>query len=202
MVIDGSDSSIAINGVEEAVKKKNTRYDLLTFMNAKEYLSMYHPRVLFLGFGETDLFAHANRYDLYLQQANNIDKMIFELWYYIQTDPFYKNNTTLIITTDHGRGAYPSTWHDHNTFIKGSDQTWIALLGPNVSAKGEIRSKQRVYEEQIASTVMMLLGENDNAGRDMAKPIMINGNETELSQSPKMMSLPASVSVASNAGNK
>lgn len=199
---DGSDSTIAINSVQENVKKKNTRYDLLTFMNAKEYLSAYHPRVLFLGFGETDLFAHANRYDLYLQQANNIDKMIYELWYYVQTDPFYKNNTTFLITTDHGRGEYPSTWHDHNSFIKGSNQTWIALLGPNIPAEGEMKSKQRVYEEQIASTVMMLLGESDNAGNNMAKPILINGNSVELNQPGKVSSLTGSLFATDYSGNK
>ena len=128
--------------------------------------------------------------------------MIFELWYYIQTDPFYKNNTTFIITTDHGRGEYPSTWHDHNTFIKGSNQTWLALLGPNVAAKGEMKSKCRLYEEQIASTVMMLLGQNERFGDNMAKPILINGNSNELNQSSKVMPLTGSLSATNNVGNK
>lgn len=194
MLNDNSDSSIAINDVQQDVKKKkNTRYDLLTFMNAKEYLSTHHPKVLFLGFGETDLFAHANRYDLYLQQANNIDKMIYELWYYVQTDQFYKNNTTFIITTDHGRGEYASTWHDHNTFIKGSNQTWLALLGPDIAAKGEIKLKQQLYEEQIASTVMMLLGEANNISDDMAKPILINNNSVETNPSNKITVLSSTV---------
>lgn len=195
MAVDNSDSSAAINDVQQEVKrKKNTRYDLLTFMNAKEYLSTHHPKVLFLGFGETDLFAHHNRYDLYLQQANNIDKMIYELWYYVQTDRFYKNNTTFIITTDHGRGEYPSTWHDHNTFIKGSNQTWIALLGPNIGSLGEMKLKQQLYEEQIASTVMMLLGQSDDIGNDMAKPILLIGNSDQTNSSNKSMFLSSVVS--------
>lgn len=193
-LVDNSDSSVAINDVQRDVqRKKNTRYDLLTFMNAKEYLSTQHPKVLFLGFGETDLFAHANRYDLYLQQANNIDKMMYELWYYVQTDQFYKNNTTFIITTDHGRGEYPSTWHDHNTFIKGSNQTWLALLGPNIAAHGEIKLKQQLYEEQIASTIMMLLGETDDIGNYMAKPILTTGNSDKTNSTNKAMLLSSMV---------
>jgi hypothetical protein len=33
---------------------------------------------------------------MYLQQATNIDKMIEELWYFVQTSSFYGNKTTLL----------------------------------------------------------------------------------------------------------
>ena len=92
---------------------------MLTYLSTREYIGVHHPRIVFLGFGETDEFAHEGRYDLYLQQASNIDRMISELWYFVQTDPFYKNNTTFIITTDHGRGSSPSSWYTHGLFTKG-----------------------------------------------------------------------------------
>lgn len=167
----GSDSVALINDVQNGIKhKKNTRYDLLTYMSAKEYVSKNHPKVVFLSFGETDLFAHSNRYDLYLQQANNIDKMIYELWYFIQTDPFYRNNTSFIITTDHGRGNYPGTWHGHNTLIKGSKDIWLALLGPNIPCSGELKNRDHIYQQQIASTIALLLGKTYN-DKNAAKPV-------------------------------
>lgn len=43
--------------------------------------------------------------------------MIEELWNYVQSDPFYKDQTTIIVTTDHGRGN-GNEWTDHNDEVK------------------------------------------------------------------------------------
>ena len=150
-----------INEVQDHVAHKtNTRYDLLTYLNAREYIDQNHPRIVFLGFGETDHFAHQGRYDMYLQDAAAIDKMISDLWYYIQTNPFYKDQTTFIITTDHGRGKSPNSWFTHLFFVGGSGQTWIAMLGPDIVPSGEMKNNQQVYQKQIAPTISLLLGQN------------------------------------------
>lgn len=139
---------------EEGVKEKGgTRYDELTFLNAKEYLKNSRPKVVFLGLGETDEFAHDGRYDLYLEQANKIDRMIAELWHWIQSTPGYKDNTNILITTDHGRGSRASKWTSHSSFIKGSSQTWMALLGPGVKPLGEVDEKQQMYQQEIAGLI-------------------------------------------------
>lgn len=140
-------------------KKTDTRYDQLTFLAAKEYIQKHRPRVLYLGLGETDEFAHRGRYDLYLHQANQVDKMIAELWHWVQTTPGYKDNTSFIITTDHGRGNKSRNWSAHGEFIKGSTQTWIAILGPTIRPLGEIKEEGQVYQQQIAQTIAHLIGE-------------------------------------------
>lgn len=151
-----------INTVQKEVvyDKKSTRYDQLTFLTAKEYLQQHNPRVLYLGLGETDEFAHEGRYDLYLQQASQVDRMIAELWHWVQTTPGYKDNTTFIITTDHGRGSRAGNWTDHGEFISGSSQTWFAVIGPGIKPVGEIKSKEQQYLQQIAQTIAHLVGED------------------------------------------
>ena len=162
------------DAVQQAViHKKNTRYDELTYINAREYIGAHHPRVVLLGFGETDECAHAGRYDLYLQKANNIDRMIADFWYYIQTDPYYKNNTTLLITTDHGRGSATSSWVKHGIFTKGSANTWLALLGPDIVATGEVKSAEKLYQKQLASTIAMLMGEQFEFTQPIGRPITL-----------------------------
>lgn len=84
--------------------KLPTRADLITFNLASEYAVKKHPRIMYIGFGQTDEFAHHGEYDKYLNQANLFDKFLAELWSMTQSDNFYKNNTTIFITTDHGRG--------------------------------------------------------------------------------------------------
>ncbi len=161
-----------INEVEGQVEhKSNTRYDWLTYLNAREYIQKNQPRVVFLGFGETDNFAHQGRYDLYLQHAAAIDKMIEDLWYYVQTNPFYKDKTTFIITTDHGRGRSASSWFTHLFFVGGSGQTWIALLGPDIAPKGEMKNDQQLHQKQIAATVALLLGQKFETAHSVAQPL-------------------------------
>ncbi len=153
--------------------KTATRYDGLTFINAKEYIKKNKPRVLFLGLGETDEFAHQGRYDLYLEQVNKVDNMIAELWHWVQTTPGYKDNTTFIITTDHGRGSRSGKWDSHGRFIRGSSQVWMALIGPHIKPLGEVKKDQQLFQEQIAQTIANLLGE-DFAGDKIAPAISMN----------------------------
>ena len=158
-----------INRVQDSVgMKAETRYDLLTFLHAKEYLQKHHPKVMMLALGETDEFGHRGEYDNYLQQANNVDKMIAELWYLVQTDAFYKNNTIFIITTDHGRGSKPSKWFSHSMLVKGSGETWLAMIGPGIQSLGEMKSNTRIYQKQIAATVAGLLHQEFEANHPIA----------------------------------
>ncbi|HZE82738.1 MAG TPA: hypothetical protein VE035_00450 [Puia sp.] len=168
-----------IDSVQQAVSPRTkTRYDLLTWLNAREYISSHHPSVAFIGLGETDEFAHAGRYDLYLQHAASIDRMVSELWYAIQTDPFYKDNTDLLITTDHGRGVSPSSWTTHGFWAKGSGDIWLAALGPDILPEGEMRTSGQLYQKQLASTIAMLLGESSTAGHLRGDPIAFPVAET------------------------
>ena len=171
---DSSMNNEMINQAQdEEINKKHTRYDLLTFLSARQYLEHKHPRVVLIGFGETDNFAHAGKYDMYLQQAAYVDKMISELWYYVQTDPLYRNKTTFIITTDHGRGRKSDTWYKHGIFTKGSSETWFAVLGPGISPVGEMKYSQQVYQKQVASTIAFLLGDEFNTPKNKAAAIPI-----------------------------
>jgi hypothetical protein len=152
---------IFFNGMEEDLvyDKAHTRYDQLTFLAAREYLKKFRPKVLYLSLGETDEFAHEGRYDLYLQQANQVDKMISDLWHWVQTTSGYSNNTTFVITTDHGRGS-KNNWTTHAEFIKGSSQTWLALIGPGIPPVGEVKEPKQLFQQQLAQAIARLLGED------------------------------------------
>ncbi len=165
MLEEGEDTlNTLINEVQKnIIHKGHTRYDMLTYASAKNYIEEKHPKVVFIGLGETDEFAHQGRYDKYLQKAHQVDQIISELWYYVQTDPFYKDNTTFIITTDHGRGSKTTKWSTHGFWVKGSGEAWMAMIGQGIAPDGERKEKERLYQKQIASTVSVLLGENFHA---------------------------------------
>ncbi|HEU4471225.1 MAG TPA: alkaline phosphatase family protein [Flavisolibacter sp.] len=134
-----------------------TRYDELTYVACREHIQKNKPSVVFLSFSGTDDAGHENRYDEYLQEANNADRMIGELWRLIQAMPEYAGKTTFLITTDHGRGKKRSNWSDHGLLIPGSSQTWYALLGNTIVPHGEMKVKTQIYQKDLYRLMMDIL---------------------------------------------
>lgn len=137
----------------------DVRPDLLTYFAAREYFKAYHPRVLYIGFDETDDFAHKAMYDQYLNSAHAEDAMLADLWRLVQSIPEYAGRTTMIVTCDHGRGdAIKSEWTSHGQKIAGAEQIWIAAIGPHIHAGGEMTDTQKIYQGQLAATFASILG--------------------------------------------
>ena len=136
----------------------DVRLDAFTFYYGMEYLKKNKPRVMYFAFDETDDFAHAGEYAAYLNAAHYTDRFIGELWNYLQSDPFYKGKTTIIITTDHGRGRDAENWKHHGVRIEGADEIWMAVLGPDTKPLGEMRNTPVIYQKQTAATMAALLG--------------------------------------------
>jgi hypothetical protein len=127
-----------------------------------------HPRVLFVGYGETDNWAHQGRYDLVLHAAHDFDGFVQELWNTMQALPAYRDKTTFIITCDHGRGSGPVQWKEHGVEEPGSENVWIAVMGPDTPALGERAQVARVTQSQIAATLAALLGKDYNGAEPAA----------------------------------
>ena len=134
--------------------------DVFTQYQAMDYLKKVKPRVLYISYGETDEWAHEGHYEDYLDAANMVDKWLNDIWNFIQSSPTYKDKTLLFISVDHGRGSKEnnSLWTSHNSKVAGSNQTWFAVIGPSIVAKGEIKNDIQLYEKQYAQTLAQLLG--------------------------------------------
>jgi len=125
-----------------------------------DYVKSGHPRVLFVGYGETDNWAHQGRYDLVLDSAHRFDYFVRRLWDTMQAMPQYHGNTTFIITTDHGRGSGLTEWKEHGVEQKGSENIWIAVMGPDTAPLGERTHAAPVTQAQIAATVAAFVGKD------------------------------------------
>ena len=137
-------------------------FDTLPFHTAMEYLRIRKPRLLFVGLGETDDWAHKGSYAEYLNAAHLADDYLQQIWKLVQSMPEYRGKTTLIVLPDHGRGN-GANWVDHGQKIPESMQTWMAFLGPDTPPLGERKQSQPVTESQIAATVAALLGQDYRA---------------------------------------
>ncbi len=133
------------------------RFDAFTHYLGMEYLNRVRPRLLYMAYGDTDEYAHSGDYSSYLTAANRTDAFIAQLWNWVQSTEGYRDHTTFVITTDHGRGA-GERWIGHGADWEGSDAIWVAVLGPDTPAQGEVRERGQLYQNQIASTVALPSG--------------------------------------------
>ena len=169
-----SDPSEQIRWLDEVTSQTprlwpSVRLDFLTHGYAMEALENQHPRVIFIAYGETDDFAHDENYDRYIDAAHRTDQMLSELWTWLQSNPVYRDHTTLMITTDHGRGNTADGWPHHASAaatarlgieetpngVVGSNQIWLAAIGPRIRSTGLIKGQWE--QSQIAATALATL---------------------------------------------
>lgn len=162
------------------------RLDAFTHHYALSAMTIDHPRLLYIGYGETDDFAHDGEYDQYVLAANRTDRYLQELWNAVQADPFYRDSTVLFVTVDHGRGHAPlETWQHHASKrslagymqglaqyadgIVGSDAVWMAAIGPGIRRGGMLATGDDcIGSNRIAATLLDLLGVDYRAFSDKA----------------------------------
>lgn len=124
------------------------------------------PKVLFVGYGETDEWAHSGRYDMYLRSAQQVDRFLAELWATVQRDPRTRDKVTLLVTTDHGRG-WGAEWTDHGEQVNGAQYIWSAVIGPDTPPLG-VRTDTPTQQAQMAATIAALLGRDWRAAEPRA----------------------------------
>jgi hypothetical protein len=146
--------------------------DVFTHFGAMEWLKTRKPRVLYIAYGETDEWAHSGKYRSYLDAAKQVDKWLAEIWAFVQSDPQYKNKTTILITTDHGRGDLNKhQWTSHGSDIPGAGEIWLAIMGPDTRAKGEVSKNSQIFLEQCAQTIAWLMNVHFKTTHPVAEQI-------------------------------
>jgi hypothetical protein len=136
----------------------SARLDGFTQWWAMQALKTRKPRVLYIAYDETDDFAHDGHYDQTLWAAHRADGFLAEIWRTLQADPAYAGKTTMIITTDHGRGLKGGdSWRNHGPMVTGADETWFAAIGPDVEP-GRKPAGACASSSQVAATALSALG--------------------------------------------
>lgn len=135
---------------------EGSRLDAFTGGLALEFLRQQRPPVMFVSFNDTDDFAHLRKYGRVLDAMQGADQFLRDLWRALQSLPAYRGSTTLVITTDHGRGLTPGDWTDHGRETRGSAEIWLAVVGPTTPA-GQ-GAGLNATQSQVAATVLRCLG--------------------------------------------
>jgi hypothetical protein len=127
--------------------------DTVAWGNLQTVTKTYHPKLTITNFGGVDYWGHMGEWQLHINSIKFTDSIINKFWADIQSDPVYKDKTTLIVTNDHGR--HTSDWMYHGDGCDGCRHIMLFIIGPDIQP-GLIDSTRR-SQIDIAPTVAELL---------------------------------------------
>ena len=136
----------------------SVRHDYITFNMAMDYMKREKPRLMYISLGETDDWAHDRRYDRVVSSIQYFDSALERIGAFIEATPEYRGSTTVIVTSDHGRGSTAEDWNGHGAKVAGADKIWLAMMGPDTPARGEVSNSEPVFQRDVAPTILKLLG--------------------------------------------
>lgn len=136
-----------------------SRKDKYTFQQALRYLKVHEPRFLYLSFGDADEWGHRGNYREYVKSVRFYDEALKTLVQTVDAMKDYGESTTILVTTDHGRGSL-SDWGEHGSGYPGSQKVWI--YGRNaLTADSKIalsRPTRKITHLDIRPTIEALFG--------------------------------------------
>lgn len=150
-------ASLEALGLAMLTPSDSLRPDAITVGLALEYLDRYQPKLLVVALGEMEAWAEEGRYDCAACAIRLFDDALGRVWTKVQSEPVYRDKTTLIVTVTHGHGRTARDWNRHGPDVPGGEETWIGILGPDTPARGEAKSMRPQFQSHVAATVLELL---------------------------------------------
>ncbi len=134
------------------------REDDETFSEIKRILKQYHPRLVLINLKGPDAMGHANNWKGYLSAIRDNDEKEWNLWEFLQSDPFYKDKTAYFITNDHGRhlDGVANGFIDHGDNCEGCRHIFCFAAGPDFKRNTVVKEKRGQID--LAATCASLLG--------------------------------------------
>jgi len=134
-----------------------TEDDLAAWDSTRAVIARSHPSFCYVVLGQVDAAGHAADTNRYISSIRQADSLVFELWKLLCDDPQYRDSTTLIITSDHGRhDERHGGWFTHGCSCRGCRHVLFLAIGPDIKTDTVI--DDRADQIDIAPTVANLLG--------------------------------------------
>jgi len=132
--------------------------DELTFLVSREIMRKFAPPLLVMVFSDVEA-AHFGSYSLHLAGIRNTDRLCFELWQEVKSNPEYAGKTMVAILPEFGRDPDGSTTNgflNHRSFDPSCRSTWMLVLGDGVDRPQVIERPIRHID--LCPTLADLLG--------------------------------------------
>ncbi len=121
---------------------------------AQTILATQQPHFLTLYLSNVDSAGHSGNWAGYISAIENADRIVGELWTWLQQDAHYAGTTTVLVTNDHGR--HTTNFSGHGDQCEGCRNIQLLAIGPRIKA-GYVSTVERTIPD-VAPTIAALLG--------------------------------------------
>lgn len=135
-----------------------TTGDELTFFMTREIMRTFAPSLLVTIFSDVEA-AHFGSYAMHLSGIKTADRLAYQLWQEVQSNPDYRDKTTLVIMPEFGRdpdGSSTNGFFNHRANDDSTRDTWLMALGAGVDRLGVVERPIRHID--VCPTLAGLLG--------------------------------------------
>lgn len=109
------------------------RTDFEVFDNAIRIMQEEKPEHMVITFPAVDIYGHMDRFNDYIRAIRTADSLVYQIWQYIESDPFYAGKTIMTVTNDHGRhdDSHGGFQH-HGCGCNGCRHIMFLAVGPGI----------------------------------------------------------------------
>ena len=121
-------------------------------------IDTYHPSLALINLAKTDSYGHSGDWDMYTYALKKADSYLYDICQMIWQDPYYQDNTAILITTDHGRHLDHINigFASHGDSCSGCRHVPFLVIGPGIKENNIVDT--RCYNVDLASTIAAMLG--------------------------------------------
>jgi hypothetical protein len=135
-----------------------TSGDELTFFMTREVMRKFSPRVLVVALSDVEA-AHFGSFAMHLSGIKTADRLAWQLWQEVESNPDYNGRTTMLILPEFGRdpdGSSTNGFFNHRANDDSTRDTWMMALGAGIDKPQVIERPIRHID--VCPTLAGLLG--------------------------------------------
>lgn len=153
--------------------------DVATWDILKSVMNRDHPSLVMVNFGMTDSMGHSGSWAGYANAILDADTLIYYLWLKIQSDPVYKDKTTMFVTNDHGRhlDGVKTGFQDHGDDCEGCRHVMMLVTGPDTKSNVVVDTARQLIA--VAPTIGALMRFSTPLAKGNVMSDMLAGNTQE-----------------------
>lgn len=123
----------------------------------KEQMTGSSLRLVVANLHQADSQGHSGPSSGYGNKVLDLDPSISSFWAWIQSEPGWRDETTLVLVADHGRhrNSDEEGWREHGDHCSGCREIPMALIGAHVAAGAEVSGPHTL--EDLGQTIAHLL---------------------------------------------